>query len=321
VRRRWFVTGLAAVFVAPRGAHAQPSPAPIIGVLAPHLLNPHISAFFDGLRELGYEDGRTARIVTRSADGDLARLPALAAALVRMKPDVIVAVNTPGVMEAMKVTATTPIVMVNVADPVATGIVPGLARPGGMVTGVTNFGAELAGKRVQVLKELVPGARRIAVLYNPKDPVTAPPLPETERAAAAIGIEVRFYKVEAHAALPGIFEAATAWRADAATWLAGQQSAYIDASNDLSRKRRLPLMVVSGAEVERGSLISYFVDTRAMYRRAAVYVDRILKGARPGDLPIEQPTTFELTINLRTAKAIGLTIPPALLLRADRLIE
>ena len=319
--RRSFVLGLASVLlVHGRSADAHAN-MPTIAVLAPHLLNPHIRAFFDQLRELGYEDGRSLRVVVRSADANLERLPGLAAEVVRLRPQAIVAVNTPGVMAAMKATSDTPIVMVNVGDPVATGIVRSLSRPGGMVTGVTNFARELAPKRLQVLKELLPGARRIALLYNPKDPVTAPQLPDIERAASGLGVEVRFFAVPAHAALAGIFDGAAAWRTDGFMWLAGQQSAYIEATNDLARKRRLPVMVVSGPEVERGGLIAYFVDSIEMYRRAATFVDRILKGAKPGDLPIEQPTKFELVINLKAAKAIGLTVPPPLLMRADRVLD
>jgi putative ABC transport system substrate-binding protein len=323
VARRRLMAAVVACAVAPpwRRASAQPTGrARTIGVLAPHLLNPNIRAFYAAMRDLGWDEGRV-RYVVKSADAKLARLPSLAAALVAERPDVIVAINTPGVRAALDAAPDVPIVMVNVADPVATGFVATLARPGGRVTGVSNLGVELAAKRFQVVRDLLPSARRLAVLFNPDDPVTVPQVRDAESLAQRVGMEPRLFRVSTSAALVAAFEQAAAWPADVAMWLIGQQSAFIPRTNELSLKHRLPTMVVSTPEVERGGLIAYFSETAEGYRRAATFVDRILNGVKPGELPVEQPTKFELAINLRTAKALGLAVPQSLLLRADRIVD
>ena len=293
-----------------------------VGVLMPQSANidPSYPAFVEALQLLGYEQHRNLRLLLRSADGKLDRLPALAAELVAARVDVIVAVNTPGARAAIDATKQIPIVMTRVGDPVGTGFVSNLARPGGNVTGVSMMVAELAAKRLALLKE-VASARRTAVMFNPDDPITVPQLQDAERAAPLLNIEIRLFPVRTTAHLPETFRQMVAWRADSALWLGGQQQAFQSPTIELAAKHRLPVMVATRQDVEAGGLISYFPDVSEVYRRTAVYVDRILRGAKPGDLPVEQPTKFELVINLRTAKQIGLTIPPNVLARADRVIK
>jgi len=294
-----------------------------VGVLTPQRLEQQAAypTFLETLRLLGYQEGSNLRLLVRSADGKLDRLPALAAELVAARPDVIVALNTPGVRAAIEATKQIPIVMTLVGDPVGSGFVSNLARPGGNVTGISNMVAELTSKRLALLKEAVPRARRIAAMFNPDDPVTAPQLRDAERAAPALKVETRFFQVKAIEDLPGTFKQIVAWRADAALWILGQQQAFQTGSIELAASYRLPLMVAHPRNVEAGGLISYFPDPVELHRRTAVVVDLILKGAKPGDLPVEQPTKFELTINLKTAKALGIAIPRPLLSRADRVVE
>lgn len=322
-RRRAIVALL--LLAAPLAAHAQPKgrEVPTVGVLTPQRLRdtPPYAAFLETLRHLGYEPERNLRIVLRSADGHLDRLPVLASELVAARVDVIVAVNTPGARAAISATKQIPIVITAVGDPVGSGFVATLARPGGNVTGVSNMIAALAPKRLSILKEVVPGAARVAVLFNPEDPITAPQMLDLHTAAPALQVEIRLFPVKAVDTLADTFKAMLAWRADAVLWLAGQQHAFQRRSTELPAHHRLPLMVVNRHDVEAGGLISYLSDTVDVYRRTAVYVDRILKGATPSDLPIEQPTKFELVINLKTARSLGVTIPPRLLLQADRVVE
>jgi putative ABC transport system substrate-binding protein len=315
------VVALALLLLAAQPAAAQPAKTPVIGILTPQTINEHVRAFVDKLAALGYEDGRTARLVVRYAEAKPDRLPALAAELVRAKPDVILAINTPGTRAALAATKEIPIVMVAVGDPVGSGFVKALAVPGGNVTGVTNLAAELAPKRLQVFKEALPSARKIAVLYNPTDPVVKPQLPEIERAARAFAVEVRLFAVRDPAALAQAEKDLVAWRAEAGMWLAGQHQSFAKATIELAIRRQVPFMSVDATEVEAGGLLSYYPDLSEHYRRAAEYVDRILKGARPADLPVEQPTKIDLVVNRKTARALGLTLPPSLLLRADRVID
>jgi ABC-type uncharacterized transport system substrate-binding protein len=322
-RRRFLRTVSASLLAAPLVAEAQPAAPGVrtVGILAPHWDDPAYPVFLETLRQLGYQESRNLRLLLRSADWKHDRLPALAAELVEARPDVIVAMNTPGARAAIQATKSIPIVMSIVGDPIGAGFVSSMAHPGGNVTGISNISAELAPKRLSLLKEVVPRARRIAVLLNPVDPVTVPQMRDTERAAPVLGVEVRFFPVKTTPELPETFKQMIAWRADAALWLAGQPNAFQAATIDLAAKRQLPVMVHQRVNVEAGGLISYFADHTELLRRTAVYVDKILRGAKPGDLPIEQPTRFELVINLKTAKALGLTIPQSLLLRADHVIE
>lgn len=294
-----------------------------VGVLTPQRLEQQAAypTFLETLHRLGYQEGSNLRVLVRSADGKLDRLPALAAELVAARPDVIVALNTPGVRAAIEATKQIPIVMTYVGDPVGSGFVSNLARPGGNVTGISNMAAELASKRLALMKEAVPRARRIAAMFNPDDPVTVPQLRDAERAAPALKVETRFFPVKAIEDLPETFNQMLAWRADAALWILGQQQAFQAGSIELAASHRLPLMVGQPRNVEAGGLISYASDPVELTRRTAVFVDRILKGAKPGDLPVEQPRKFELTINLKTAKALGIAIPRPLLSRADRVVE
>ena len=321
--RRQIVLALGASALAmPFAALGQATAAPVrlIGVLTP-VDSPTFPAFVDVLRGLGYEDGKNAKLLIRSANSNYERLPALARELVDAKVEVIVAINTPGARAAIDATKQIPIVIAEVGDPVGSGFVKNLSRPGGNVTGVTNMIGELASKRLSILHELVPGAQRIAVLLNPVDPVNEPQIRDVKQAAPKLGVEVRFFPVKAPANLPETFKAILAWRAKAAIWLLGQPLKFQPGTIALAREHRLPVMVASSYDVEAGGLISYRPDSSELYRRAATYVDKILKGAQPGQLPVERPTKFELVINLRTAKALGLKIPSSLLARAERVIE
>ena len=301
-------------------AHAQQSRVPVIGVLLPNRLDKAFSEFPKKLRELGYEDGRNLRLVIRSADTKLDRLPALAAELVAMKPDVLVSINTPPTRAAIGATKDIPIVFGIVGDPIGTGFVSNLSHPGGNVTGFSTQGPELAGKRLQLLKETVPAIGKVAVLYNPDDPVTVPQLRHVKTAASQVKVEAQFFPVANQDSLTMTLSALSGW-ADAIQWLSGQEYAFAAATIDFAMKHRLPMLMQRRQEVQAGALISYNPDPSEQYRGAATYADKLLKGAKTADLPVQQPTKFELVINLKTAKALGLTVPPSLLARADEVIE
>jgi putative tryptophan/tyrosine transport system substrate-binding protein len=319
IPRRVVMLGIVAV---PLAARAQPAGRlPLVGVLLPHHLNPDFPVFLSRLRELGHEDGRTIRLEIKSADTQLERLPQLAAELVAMRPHVIVAANTPPARAAVNATKEIPIVLAHVGDPLGQGFVRNLSRPGGNVTGSSNLVSDLAAKRLQILKEIVPNARRIAVLFNPDDPNTTPQRRQVERAASQVGVDLRFFPVRDEAGVVAAFAEVASWPADALQCLSGQEPAFIAAAIRIAVERRLPLMVPQPWQVPIGGLIAYAPDPAASYRHAAVYVDKILKGARPGDLPVEQPTEVALSINVKTARALGLKLPPALLARADDIFE
>jgi putative ABC transport system substrate-binding protein len=275
--------------------------------------------FRQGLRELGYVEGRNITIEYGLAQS-LAQLPDLAAGLVRLKVDVLVASGTPSVLPAKNATSTIPVVFVASIDPIATGVVPSLARPGGNVTGVTAMYADVIGKRFQLLAELLPQKlSRIAVLVR-DDPTQVQRLREAELAARAIGVQLQVLRVrdlrDFERAFNAARDASALIQLDDALFTANRTQIA-----ELALKNRLPAMVGHRELVEAGGLLAYGASLSGMYREAAIYVDKILKGAKPADLPIEQPTKYELVINLRTAKALGLTIPPSLLLRADQVIE
>jgi putative ABC transport system substrate-binding protein len=309
----------AGALATPLGVRAQAER--IVAVLAPRSEDPSYAAFPEELRRLGYEEGRNLRLIYRSADWKHDRLPALAAEILGARPEVIVAINTPGARAAIRATQSVPIVMTIVGDPVGSGFVSNLARPGGNVTGVSNMTGAMASKRISILRELVPAMKRVAVLLNPVDPVTKPQIEDVRRNSPALGIEASFFPVKAKEELPETFRRMIAWKADAGLWLSGQANAFQAGTSALTVKHRLPVMVSQRIDVEAGGLVSYFPDFVELYRRTAAYVDRILKGDKPGELPVEQPTKFELALNLRTARAIGLAVPQSLLLRADRVIE
>jgi putative ABC transport system substrate-binding protein len=288
-----------------------------------NLSSPYTTAFRQGLRELGWVVGQNIVIEYRSAEGQFDRLPALAAELVRVKVDVIVATPTPGALAAKNATGTIPIVGVSLADPVGLGLIPSLARPGGNVTGVSySVGSDIFGKDLELLNEAVPKVRRLAVLSNPDGP--AQPLIMNNITSAARSLKLQLLPVEARG--PGEFDGAFAAmaRERVGALFVVTDPAYIAHRArlvELAAKHRLPSMFTQRADVEAGALVSYGPSFAVMYRRAATYVDKILKGAKPADLPIEQPTRFELVINLKTAKALGLAIPPSVLARADEIIE
>jgi putative ABC transport system substrate-binding protein len=282
-----------------------------------------VEAFRQGLRELGYIEGQSILIEYRWADGQFERLPALAAELARSKVDVIVASNTVAALAAKNATSTIPIIFVTVGDPVGSGLVASLARPGGNVTGLSLFPTlAISGKQLELLKQAVPTLRQVAVLANPANPLTADLLTETERAARSLGLRLRVVQVREPKQLDDAF--ATMKNERVPALLVIPDPLVNDSRGRIvafAATNRLPAIYPYRTFVDAGGLMSYGVDLSDLSRRAATYVDRILKGAKPAELPIEQPTKFDLVVNLKTAKALGLTIPPSLLLRVDHVIQ
>jgi putative ABC transport system substrate-binding protein len=277
--------------------------------------------FRQGLRELGYVEGRNLAIESRSADGKAERLPALAAELVRGQPDLIVTAGAPAAMAAKQATTTIPIVMASVGDPVVLGLVASLARPGGNITGLTNVSIELAGKRVELLKVMVPRVSRVAILTDEANPVGEFSVNQTETAAASIGLTLRVFGVRGPSEFASAFAAML--KAQVGALIVGPSAMFQGQRRrlvELAQNHRLPTVFTVREYTEAGGLMSYGPNNPEMYRRTASFVDKILKGAKPADLPVEQPTKLELII-LRAARAIGLTIPQSLLRRADEVIE
>jgi ABC-type uncharacterized transport system substrate-binding protein len=306
-------------------ADAQQPKIARIGFLSaasPSVASFRTEPFRQGLRELGYVEGKTIVIVYRYAEGKLDRLPALAVELVRIKVDVILSGGSSTTRPAEEATSTIPIVMAQDDDPVGNGFVASLARPGGNITGLATFSPELSGKRMELLKEIIPRLSRVAVLGTSTQPGNAQGLRETELAAGAYKIHVQYQDVLGLGDIEPAFRAASQWHAEAVLVLGGP---VLNSDRrrvvDLARKIRLPATYNVPDFVEVGGLMSYGVSFVDLYRRAAIYVDKILKGAKPADLPVEQPTKFEFVINLKAAKQIGLTIPPNVLARADRVIR
>ena len=300
----------------------QAKKIPRIGILTARSGALETEAFRDGLRELGYIEGQNLVMEYRSADDRLEQLPDLAAELVRLKVDVIVAQSTPATIAAKNATKTIPIIMAGSIDPVATGVVPSLARPGGNITGVTVMNEELAGKRLELLKETNPKVSHVAVLWNPANSGAAVVLKQTQTAAKQLSLPLESLEIRSVNDLQGVFEAATRSGANALVVLRSVPiSDHLKVVADLAIKDRLPSIHDRGDFVEAGGLMSYGPNLSDMPRRAAIYVDKVLKGAKPAELPVERPTKFELIINLKTAKQIGLTIPPNVLLRADKVIK
>jgi putative tryptophan/tyrosine transport system substrate-binding protein len=298
----------------------QPKKLPRIGFLAsrsPSSFSSETEAFRQGLRELGYVEGQNIGIEYRYAEGKTDRFLDMATELVRLKIDVIVTSSTPGVLAAKKASDTIPIVFAAINDPVAAGLVTSLARPGGNITGLTNLSPDLGGKRLELLKETFAKVNRVAHLWNPDSPGS-----EMQAAAQALGLQLQSLEVRSSNDFDSAFEAASRERAHA---LITSPNPLINTHHkrivDFATKSGLPAIYPNRLYVERGGLMSYAPDYTANYRRAAVYVDKILKGAKPADLPVEQPTKFEFVINLKTAKQIGLTIPPNVLARADKVIK
>jgi putative ABC transport system substrate-binding protein len=281
-----------------------------------------IEAFNEGLHERGYTEGRNIVIEYRFAGGKLGGLPALAADLVRSKVDVIVTGGGPPTRAAKDATKSIPTIIVNISDPVALGFVASLAKPGGNMTGLASIQTNLGGKRVELFKEVLPQLSRLAVLVNRDVPGYGVQIKEVEFATQTIGLQLQVEKIQGPNDLEKAFSAITKGRAGAVLGLTNPTfMALRTRIAELAIRSHLPTMYGSRAFVDAGGLISYGPDVADLFRRAAVYVDKILKGAKPADLPVEQPTKFELVINLKTAKQIGLTIPPNVLARADRVIK
>ena len=324
--RRAFVVGSGVVLLAaPLAVQAQPAEKPsrigflVYGVSGP---SPELDAFRQGLRDLGYVEGQNITIEYRFANGQVGRLPELAAELVRLNLDVIVTPGTPASMAAKKATSTIPIVFAGVADAVGAGLVATLARPGGNITGLTSISAELGGKRLELLKVVAPKASRVAVLYNPADQSNVLVLKELQESSRALGLTLQPLAVRG----PGEFESAfAAMTREHVHTLFGAAGALTTEHRKplvgLAAKNRIPAMWGERQFVEAGGLMSYAVNFYDQLRGAAIYVDKILKGAKPGDLPVEQPTRYELVINLTAAKTLGLSIPQSLLVRADEIIQ
>jgi putative ABC transport system substrate-binding protein len=305
----------------------QPKKIARIGLLSP--FSPSDTTlwherFRQGLRDLGWVEGKNVSIEYRYAEGRTARLPDLAADLVRLKVDVIVAAVTQDILAAKNATRAIPIVMASPADPVTAGLVESLARPGGNITGLSQMAPEMAGKRLELLKEIVPTLSRVAVLWNPQNPASGSPLSLKEIQLPARELGVQLHSVEARSSndFDKAFEDATKARAGALAIMPDPLFAgNLKRIADLAAKSRLPSIFHLSEFANSGGLVTYGPDRSDMYRRAATYVDKILKGTKPADLPVEQPKKFEFIINLKTAKQIGLTIPPNVLARADKVIR
>jgi len=316
------------VLVAPRAGEAQQAASlPRIGFLNPGSLSEprfprFLQAFRQGLRELGYVEGQNIAIEFRWAEGQYDRLPGLAAELVRLKVNVIVAGGGPAIQAARQATETIPIVMVGTADPVAAGFVASLARPGGNITGLSLMLPELVGKQLELLKEVVPNVSRVALLGNPANPNYASLVRQAQDAARALGVRLQPLEARDPSEIDNAFAAITTERAGAVIVLADTMLVnHRTRIADHAARRRLPTVSGQSEHAEAGGLLAYGSSVSDGLRRAAAFVDKILKGARPGDLPIEQPAKFELVINLKAAKVLGLTIPQAVLQRADRVLQ
>jgi putative ABC transport system substrate-binding protein len=327
MRRREFIAALGgAAVVGPHAARAQ-QPGKIwrVGVLdtVPATLNvANIDAFRQELRRLGYVDGTNLIIEYRSSAGRPERFPDLAAELLQLHVDLIVTRGTPAVLAAKKATATLPIVMAAIGEPVETGVIASLAKPGGNVTGLSSFVTELTAKRVEIMREVVSAVSRIALLDNMANGSVPAQWDETKRAAAILGMQSHLYDVRKPEDIEAAFVAMAAQHTDAL--LVGLDSVVIANRArvvELAAKQRLPAIYASREFVESGGLLSYGPHYGDLYRRAAIYADKIFKGAKPADLPVEQPTKLEIIINLKAARALGLTMPPTLLARADEVIE
>ena len=319
MRRREFIGLLALAWPVTANAQ-QPTAVPTVGVLVLGRPDPEflLQVLRESLQKLGYVEGQNIRLQVRSAGGDASLLPDAAADLVRLKVDILIAWQTPAVAAAKHATREIPIVMAGAGDPVGTGLIASLARPGGNITGVSGVGAELAGKSIELIREVLPAARRLAVLANATDPFTKPMLVQIELAAQTIGIGLQPIMSRPGEELHAAFADMLANQADAVFL---QPTLLSHAAVDLALKHRLPSFSINRQLPATGGLMSYSNNIADQFREAAVYVDRILKGSKPGDLAVAQPTKFELFINLRTAKALGLSIPPSLLARADEVIE
>jgi putative ABC transport system substrate-binding protein len=326
--RRTFLGALAGgLLAAPLAAEAQPAATIVrIGLLDYGASNPSSNARWkalrERLRELGYVEGQNVVFEPRWGDGQAARLPSLAVELINTKVDILVTATSEAALAAKQATRSVPIVTATTADPVELGLVGSLARPGGNVTGVISLNSDLTGKRLELLKQLIPRAARIAILRDPDNRSSALSVRDAERAGRTLGVVVQGVDARDQKDFDAAFVAMKRARADAV--ILGVNTPFMAQGRrlaELAVLHRLPMMTPAKEYAEAGGLLSYGTDYPDMFRRAATYVDKILKGAKPADLPIEQPTKFELIINLKTAKALGLTIPQSLLQQADQVIE
>jgi putative tryptophan/tyrosine transport system substrate-binding protein len=330
MKRRDFITLLGGAAAAlPLAARAQQAASPVrrIGFLLPGgprttVVRGQLEAFRQGLKQYGWIEGQNISVEYRFSEGKEDALPGIAAELVRLPLDVIVAEGTAAIRAVKTVTQTIPIVMATSSDPVGTGLVASLNRPGGNVTGASLQTAELSGKRLQLLTEIVSGLAQVAVLSNPLNPSIAPSVEQTKAAAQSLGVELHVVEVQAPDKFESAFTAITSAHAGALMVLPdpllyGQHPRIVT----FTTASHLPALFPEKEVAEAGGLIAYGPSIPASFRRAAAYVDKILRGAKPADLPVEQPTTFELVVNLRTARAIGVTIPTSILLRANEVIE
>ena len=325
VRRRELIALLGGAAAAwPLAAYAQQTAMPVIGYLGQSTLaveSQRVAALVQGLRELGWTEGRTVAIEYRWAEGRIERYAEIATEFVRLNVDVIVTAGTPQTIAARQATSLIPIVFASAGDPVGSSLVASLARPGGNLTGVSSQTAEVASKRLQLLREVVPSLRRLAVLVNSGNPGVMQELEEIQAAARALGLAVVPLEIRRAGDIPTAFET-IADRADALSIpVDGLMISQRDHINTSALVARLPTMHGIRAQLEGGGLMSYGANTPDMYRRAGDLVDKILRGAKPADVPVEQPTKFDFVLNLITAKALGLTVPPTLLARADEVIE
>jgi len=315
------VLALGLLFASFSSQAQPPARTPRVGILG-DTPGPQWKAFREGMRDLGWIEGQNVELEWRWSEGTTDRFPGLAAELVRLRVDIIVTEGGPATRAAKKATATIPIVMTIVADPVGSGLVASLARPGGNVTGSASLSPQLTAKQVELLKEAVPRLSRLAVLWNPGSPAHPVALREIEAAAAALRVNVQTVGARSADELEGAFSTITGQRPDGLLVLG---TPIFDAEQrriaGFVTRTRLPAVFNKPLFVEAGGLMAYGARYADFFRRAATFVDKILKGAKPGDLPVEQPTHFELIINLKTAKALGLTLPPSLLVRADQVIE
>jgi putative ABC transport system substrate-binding protein len=319
IRRREFIATLGSAAAWPLGVRAQQPKVPTIGALVIGNINPEQfwREFRQGLRDLGYVEGQNIRFEFRSAEGRLERLPELAAELVRVKVDIIVTWFTPTALAAKQATREIPIVMAETGDPIGTGLIASLARPGGNVTEMASVTAELAGKCVQLIREILPSARRVTALANATDPFSKPFLEQIKFGGEVTGTTINVIAVSSDEEFETAFAGVEKDRPDA---VIVQPSLPTRRAAELAVKHKIPAVSVPRWFAEQGGLMAYSAKYGELFRQAAD-VDKILKGAQPADLPVEQPTHFELVINLKTARALGLEIPPALLGRADEVLE
>jgi putative ABC transport system substrate-binding protein len=319
MRRRDFIAGIAGSAVAwSLAARAQQPKLPRIGILIPANPEPFWSEFQKGLREYDYIEGQTIQVEFRSAGGKPDLLRGLVEELVRLKVDIIVASGTPAVTAARQATTKIPIVMAPAGDPVGTGLIASLARPGSNITGLSATTAELGAKTLELIRDVLPSTRRVAVLANAVDPFSRPFSELIEDGGRTLGIAIQTIKVRRVEEFDAAFAAMDKGRADA---VIVQPSLPREPTLDLALKHRLPAILTAPLLPQESGLMSYSAAQKDTYRRAAFYVDRILKGVKPADLPVEQPTRYELIVNLKTAKALGLAIPQSVLLQADEVIQ